>query len=686
MLPKLRKARWNHVKKYRRVIVASLSGLLAVLYVGVLFAWSSRIPHHRNTNNMDGQKGTKPYKLRNRPAHVAPSQLIERELKQVQTTVPIHTGTIKADAKNAALQQESSALTSPTQPEKNTPAPAKLATTTPPKQEASTSGATTTATTTTAGEQPQQPPHVMAGLSCEAHGGPADAAALNEMIYWKDIPSDASYVTPLLQGDDHADGNDGSSAVRYFTFEPDEGGFNNIRMAMETAIALAIAMGRTLVLPPKMHFYLLNNGVVDYGSFFHIDSIAAEHGHFDIITFEEFLQREALTGHLKYANGTVAFPPQDNRTDWDRSFRNHEATRHGSSKELWEYMRNVSQPLNWKPDDCVAGIPTDPQNATKRLQEYVDQVLYQDSVQFPSENVYGRFAQRTAQYRERPLPVDTTSVNRLSELLANRREICAYNETYQNARVVHAMGETSTGYRLLVHWYAYIFFEDWRQDLHMKRFMRDHFRYKDEIQCAAARIIQAVRRKTQEHGNQVFDTMHIRRGDFQYTDVKIDALQIYENNTKEIIPEGSTVYIATDESNRTFFEPLAAHYKLLFFSDFEHLVEGVSKNYYGMLDQLVASKGRYFFGTYYSTFSGYINRLRGYHSQNSRAPGYEMGIIDSYYYVPEHLKSLHSTMRSYNPVQPGYWMQEFPVAWRLIDTGVADDAVTTSDALPARRR
>jgi hypothetical protein len=32
------------------------------------------------------------------------------------------------------------------------------------------------------------------------------------------------------------------------TFEPDGGGFNNIRMAMETVLAIAHASGRTLVL------------------------------------------------------------------------------------------------------------------------------------------------------------------------------------------------------------------------------------------------------------------------------------------------------------------------------------------------------------------------------------------------------------------------------------------------------
>ena len=36
-------------------------------------------------------------------------------------------------------------------------------------------------------------------------------------------------------------------------------GWNNIRMAMETVLVMAHAMGRTLVLPPQQKMYLLHN-------------------------------------------------------------------------------------------------------------------------------------------------------------------------------------------------------------------------------------------------------------------------------------------------------------------------------------------------------------------------------------------------------------------------------------------
>lgn len=41
-------------------------------------------------------------------------------------------------------------------------------------------------------------------------------------------------------------------------FEPDRGGWNNIRMAAETAMIFALATGRVLVLPPKAKWYLLD--------------------------------------------------------------------------------------------------------------------------------------------------------------------------------------------------------------------------------------------------------------------------------------------------------------------------------------------------------------------------------------------------------------------------------------------
>ena len=86
-----------------------------------------------------------------------------------------------------------------------------------------------------------------------------------------------------------------------------------------------------------------------------------------------------------------------------------------------------------------------------------------------------------------------------------------------------------------------------------------------------------------------------------------------------------------------------------------------------MIDQLVASRGKVFMGCFYSTFTGYINRLRGYHADASKLDGYEKGIIESYYYAPDFV---YLRMHAYFPVWEPIWAREFPASWRLIDQDI----------------
>jgi hypothetical protein len=81
---------------------------------------------------------------------------------------------------------------------------------------------------------------VLSTLNCDAFGGPPQESA-QEMVWWADIPSDANYISPFYD----------AGVKRYMTFEPDGGGWNNIRMAMESVIGLAVSMGRTLVMVRK---------------------------------------------------------------------------------------------------------------------------------------------------------------------------------------------------------------------------------------------------------------------------------------------------------------------------------------------------------------------------------------------------------------------------------------------------
>eukprot|EP00521_Asterionellopsis_glacialis_P006023 CAMPEP_0195281424 /NCGR_PEP_ID=MMETSP0707-20130614/739_1 /TAXON_ID=33640 /ORGANISM="Asterionellopsis glacialis, Strain CCMP134" /LENGTH=537 /DNA_ID=CAMNT_0040340307 /DNA_START=134 /DNA_END=1747 /DNA_ORIENTATION=- len=493
------------------------------------------------------------------------------------------------------------------------------------------------------------PGHKLAGLKCDAYGGPSEEIA-QEMVYWQDIPGDAGYMSPF-----HPRGKEN----RYMTFEPDGGGWNNIRMAMETVLAMAHAMGRTLVLPPEQQMYLLTNKgkatqkkVFSFNDFFHMDSIANEHPGLEIITMKEFLDREAMAGKLKdKTTGKVSFPP-GNRTRWDGDNK-------GQNHVLSPWLSKVAFEPVWNVGKCQAAFPAsaDP----KDIQEL--RSIESSIKQWPK---FERFVGK-------PTPVDGPAIDRMQENGAGRSKLCIYDEEMQREKLIHFSGRAkSDGGRLLVHFYAFLFFQDWRQDLWMKRFIRDHVRYIDELQCAAARIVNALRERARKRNPEnidgAFDSFHIRRGDFQYKNTRVSGDEIYEVS-KDELTEGATVYIATDERDRSIFKPLSDKYDVVYLDDFLDLAKDLNTNYYGMLDQLVASKGRIFFGCWFSTFTGYINRIRGYHADALKLPGYEEGIHESYYYA---LAEHKTKMKEFYPVKQAFHAREFPASWRMIDKGIGE--------------
>jgi hypothetical protein len=120
---------------------------------------------------------------------------------------------------------------------------------------------------------------------------------------------------------------------------------------------------------------------------------------------------------------------------------------------------------------------------------------------------------RFEMFKNKPVAVDSSPQDRLMETMTSRSGLCIYDHNLQKERVFHLEG--TWGVRILVHFYAFLFFENWIQDVWTKRFVRDHLRYLDEIQCAAARVVHGMREISSKNGNGgVFDTFHIRRGDF----------------------------------------------------------------------------------------------------------------------------------------------------------------------------
>lgn len=148
----------------------------------------------------------------------------------------------------------------------------------------------------------------------------------SEIIYWKQVPGDADYESPItVHHEEHHD--------RYLTFEYDQGGWNNVRMGMESLIVVAHATGRTLVIPPQQHLYLLMQKHADqknteehdemgFEDFFDLNLLRSHRG-FHMMEMEDFLNKEAVSGGL---HGIL--PPRNSSKVW------------GSA--LWNYLAKVA--------------------------------------------------------------------------------------------------------------------------------------------------------------------------------------------------------------------------------------------------------------------------------------------------------------------------------------------------------
>ena len=111
-------------------------------------------------------------------------------------------------------------------------------------------------------------------------------------------------------------------------------------------------------------------------------------------------------------------------------------------------------------------------------------------------------------------------------------------------------------------------------------------------------------------------------------------------------PDAGVFFIFSQD--KSFFKPFKENYDLVFLDDFLDVIPTVNTNYYGMIDQLVAYKSQVFFGTWWSTLSGYVNRMRGYYITKNKLEGYKDGSMYSYYFMPE---GRVNDMRQYMPVR-----------------------------------
>lgn len=457
----------------------------------------------------------------------------------------------------------------------------------------------------------------------------------------------------------------------YLTFVPDFGGLNNVRLGLENALSLARASGRVLVLPPIQPYYLLNSckGGCEYSLADFFPALLQSQDRARVVTsaafFLEILPRLAKSGRLPEG----AWPPDDKILNAARRcVPMHVAA--ASCYALYDWLDRNFLALIPKTETTV--VLFGEARARKALDaKEVDARV--DKLRFdpPEWTLYGESAKR--------LWRDTVDGD---ALLGDRTKAIAHVRSAgwrtHGADIHHI---DSAG-RLLVPFYTYVVFVDHAsQNLH-KRLVRDLVRHADRVTCAAAAVVNWLNRQAPpvlKNADAGYSSLHERGGDFQFKGVKDPDAAL------RVLAPREALYVATDMKDKSAFEGVRkAGHRVLTLADVlaaasaarrnvsmprpvslvandvamttgeAEAVARIGANEAALVDVLVASQGRTFTGTWFSTLSTHIQRIRGY-----------AGRPDASTFFSE-FKRWAACQRWEDPRRPWY-MREYSTAWRDID-------------------
>ncbi len=174
------------------------------------------------------------------------------------------------------------------------------------------------------------------------------------------------------------------------------------------------------------------------------------------------------------------------------------------------------------------------------------------------------------------------------------RHIQPYTSEWSEAKFIYLKDVRKQ--RLLIPFYCLLRHSVNDKDMYFKRLVRDRLHVHDKFFCKAGQIIAMLR---EESTTGCFNTMHVRRGDFQYKEQRNRTGMELFLITANDFPDNSVLFIATDEMNTSFFKPFQEHYNVKFLKDYEERagLSEIPTKAWGQLDAIIASHGDIFYGT-----------------------------------------------------------------------------------------
>lgn len=353
-------------------------------------------------------------------------------------------------------------------------------------------------------------------------------------------------------------------SVRYLSYQPPGGGWNNQRIAFENAVVLAKLLNRTLIvhpLAPHQEILQLKKR----------RRISAGYEVYNMLPKEKLLPLSKVID-LKLLSKVVPV----------KEFASDHAQFHNRYNHLkWGKVCHNGLLGTW-----VDSVPkkTD-QEKWKRLQQHMKRSL----PSYKEIPVYRRICKEELRNFGNNASSDRPVWGIMDELLHKTEDLIYFSEGSLYNRE--------------------LLFFDRKTVLNAHQWIMQFVHFASDIRNRVMAVLEKL-----EHP---FSAIHVRRTDHPSSFQIKQDFWLWSLRVRQALNLTRTLYIATDERNKTWFQPFReAGYNVFFADDFndqlqvKNIPTAVVQDVLGLCEQLICAHADHFVGSYYSTFTMYIKRLR----------------------------------------------------------------------------
>eukprot|EP01083_Nonionella_stella_P064766 169108_1 len=389
----------------------------------------------------------------------------------------------------------------------------------------------------------------------------------------------------------------------YVTFKSDCGGFNNLRQAYEYIIGVSWLTQRTLVFPVTEGWYLIDWGSIQVAAPQDTSGVSNYDMFYDMDHLSMVLPLMNLTDFLyKYQDDKALSLPQQYHMDRD----------HGKMTENWKWHTRQDF-KKWQNDRSINESFAVPYGINHN-------VLLWPSYEDVEKSNTSKFSVNS-KYYQKEVSLDRYIGHR------KKREYFDKELGLHKKEYIHfpsCVDGEMVNYRYLGQVATAIAFADFELELKYKKLIRDHSHLVPRVFEIASFMISYL-------GLFEYTSAHIRRNDFQFKNSWVPPEKSFKNMV-EHFEDDEVIYIASDAPKGFFGNVTKAHKQIkaiyrwadfvekngTLYEDFKAMygdeldVSTIPRKLVHLVEMVIASGGKRFFGTTSSTYSAYINRLRGY--------------------------------------------------------------------------